>query len=116
MTKAFARYAEDGRVTSAGHMDAKHIEAEQESGERIIALDEPVADLMRAYVIDGRIEYRDPPKIEASYAEKRADAYPPLTQFADALYWRERGDDKPWRAWCDACDAVKSRYPKEAGR
>ncbi len=113
MTTNFARYAEDGRVLSAGHMASEHIEAEEKAGERIVALDEPVADLSRAFVVDGRVEYRDAPPRAATYAESRARAYPPLTQFADALYWRERGDETPWRAWLEACDAVKSQHPKE---
>ncbi len=114
MTQNFARFAEDGRVVSAGHMARRHVEAEQAAAARIVALDEPITDLTRAFVIDGRVEYRDAPGLVESYADKRFRAYPPLAQFADALYWRERGDDAPWRAWLAACDAVKAQFPKEA--
>lgn len=116
MIQHFARYDETRRVTSTGHMAFEHIEAEQKAGGRIVALDDSVTDIPRAWVVDGRIEYRDPPPRVESYAEQRERAYPPLCDLADALYWRERGDDKPWQAWLAACDAVKSRFPKEDHR
>lgn len=42
----------------------------------------------------------------------RARAYPPLADFADALYWQNRGDASKMDAYLQACDTVKKTYPK----
>lgn len=42
----------------------------------------------------------------------RARAYPPMSDFADALYWRSKGDDSKWNAYLLACDRVKQNFPK----
>ena len=42
----------------------------------------------------------------------RASESPPLGDFADALYWKEKGDDSKWVAWVAAVAAVKEKYPK----
>lgn len=47
------------------------------------------------------------------YADKRRLEYPPLEDFADALYWKEKGDDSKWLAYVAACDAVKAKYEKD---
>ena len=38
--------------------------------------------------------------------------YPSLGDFADALYWKEKGDDSHWNKWVAACEKVKSDFPK----
>ena len=45
----------------------------------------------------------------------RASEYPPIGDFADALYWKEKGDDSKWIAWLAAVAAVKEKYPKPGG-
>lgn len=47
--------------------------------------------------------------------QERANAYPTLGDFADALYWKEKGDDSKWIAWLAAVAAVKEKYPKPGG-
>lgn len=42
----------------------------------------------------------------------RARAYPPMSDFADALYWQSKGDDSKWTAYVLACDQVKQNFPK----
>jgi hypothetical protein len=42
----------------------------------------------------------------------RAKAYPPLADFADAMYWLDKGDDTKMTAYLTACDKVKQDYPK----
>lgn len=64
-------------------------------------------------IVDGRPVAKpstSPPSPD--YRARRHAAYPSLNEFADALYWRERGDDTKWRAWLEACDAVKADHPK----
>lgn len=51
--------------------------------------------------------------IKPDYRAERAAAYPPLADFADAIYWCERGDDTKLKSWLEACDAVKAKFPKE---
>lgn len=51
-------------------------------------------------------------EIKGDYRAERAAAYPPLADFADAIYWCERGDDSKLKAWLEACDAVKAAFPK----
>jgi len=50
---------------------------------------------------------------EASeYKRLRAPEYPPLGDFADAIYWNESGDPTKLAAYVAACEAVKDKYPK----
>ena len=44
---------------------------------------------------------------------QRQGEYPPLADFADAMYWSSKGDDSKLTAYYAACDAVKTKYPKE---
>jgi len=46
------------------------------------------------------------------YQRKRAPAYPPITELADALYWASTGDTSKLDAYYAACAAVKAKYPK----
>ena len=43
---------------------------------------------------------------------KRAPAYPPLADFADAMYWNSKGDDSKLTAYYAACEKVKTDNPK----
>lgn len=42
----------------------------------------------------------------------RARAYPPLADFADALYWQSKGNNSKMEAYLAACDKVKQDFPK----
>lgn len=44
---------------------------------------------------------------------KRKAEYPPLEDFADAMYWNSKGDDSKLTEYYAACEAVKTKYPKE---
>ena len=44
---------------------------------------------------------------------KRKAEYPPLEDFADAMYWNSKVDDTKLTAYYAACEAVKTKYPKE---
>lgn len=50
------------------------------------------------------------------YAAARARAYPPLTDFADALVKQALGDPKPFLDYVAKCKAVKDRIPKPPGQ
>lgn len=43
---------------------------------------------------------------------QRAPAYPPLTDFVDAMYWNSKGDDSKLTAYYAACEKVKTDNPK----
>lgn len=46
------------------------------------------------------------------YVERRKEEYPPLSEFADAMYWASRGDNSKLDAYNAKCEAVKLKYPK----
>jgi hypothetical protein len=43
----------------------------------------------------------------ARYAE-----YPPVAEFADAMYWQSKGDSSKMAAYFAKCDSVKQKHPK----
>lgn len=47
-----------------------------------------------------------------AYIAKRAAEYPPMTDFADAYYWAQRGNTVLMDDYVAKCDAVKLKYPK----
>jgi hypothetical protein len=46
------------------------------------------------------------------YQDQRRHQYPPLAEFADAMYWASQGDNSKLDAYYAACAAVKQAYPK----
>jgi hypothetical protein len=46
------------------------------------------------------------------YAALRATAYPPLADFADAMYWAAKGDTTKLEAYHARVEAIKQRFPK----
>jgi len=44
---------------------------------------------------------------------RRRAEYPPLADFADAMYWSSKGDDSKLTSYYEKCDAIKTKYPKE---
>ena len=46
------------------------------------------------------------------YTRKRVGEYPPLQDFADAMYWNSKGDSTKLEAYYAACEKVKSDNPK----
>lgn len=48
-----------------------------------------------------------------SYADKRRAEYPPLADFADAIFWQAKGDPSRLSAYLASVAAVKAKYPKE---
>jgi len=53
-----------------------------------------------------------PPNPEKTYSQKRREEYPPISDFIDAMYWKERGDDSKYVAYLNQCDEVKKKFPK----
>jgi hypothetical protein len=46
------------------------------------------------------------------YKSDRQSQYPPLADFADAMYWNSKGDDTNLKAYYAACEKVKADNPK----
>ena len=70
-----------------------------------------------AYDKDENIVEYDKAKVQAyvdahSYIAKRAAEYPPITDFADAYYWAQKGKTELMDAYVAKCDAIKLKYPK----
>ena len=47
-----------------------------------------------------------------AYKAKRAAEYPPITEFADAYYWMQKGKPELMDAYVAKCEATKQKYPK----
>jgi hypothetical protein len=47
-----------------------------------------------------------------AYIAKRAAEYPPITEFADAYYWMQKGKPELMDAYVAKCEATKQKYPK----
>lgn len=52
--------------------------------------------------------------VPVNYQLARRDAYPFLGEFADAYYWRERGDPSKMQAYLSKIDSIKAKFPKPA--
>lgn len=51
-------------------------------------------------------------KHDKDYREARAAEYPPLTDFADAMFHAKNGNPKPLDDYFERVKEVKNRYPK----
>ncbi len=47
-----------------------------------------------------------------AYKFVRQPLYPPLSEFADAMYWNSKGDSSKLTAYYAACEKVKTDNPK----
>lgn len=47
-----------------------------------------------------------------AYIKTRSYAYPPLSEFADAFYWMQKGDSSKMEQWVSKCDNIKAMIPK----
>jgi len=49
---------------------------------------------------------------KVKYKDDRKPLYPPLEDFADAMYWNSKGDSSKLTAYYSACEKVKADNPK----
>ena len=49
---------------------------------------------------------------KVKYKDDRQPLYPPLADFADAMYWNSKGDSSKLTAYYAACEKVKTNNPK----
>ena len=49
---------------------------------------------------------------KVKYKDDRKPLYPPLEDFADAMYWNSKGDSRKLTAYYAACEKVKADNPK----
>ena len=49
---------------------------------------------------------------KVKYKDDRKPLYPPLEDFADAMYWNSKGDSTKLEAYYAACEKVKTANPK----
>lgn len=45
-------------------------------------------------------------------AKLRRDAYPPVADLADAIYWQSQGDSSKMDRYIAAVAAIKAQFPK----
>ncbi len=48
---------------------------------------------------------------DLDYKTRRAAAYPALSEFADAFYWLQQGDNSRMETYLEACRIVKETIP-----
>ncbi len=63
--------------------------------------------------INTEIERLKQQELSKYYQQLRVQEYPPLSEFADAMYWQSQGDDSKMTAYLAACEAVKQKYTKD---
>jgi len=63
--------------------------------------------------INAEIERLKQEELDKYYQQLRVQEYPPLSEFADAMYWQSEGDSTKMTAYLAACEAVKQNYPKD---
>lgn len=63
--------------------------------------------------INTEIERLKQEELDKYYQQLRVQEYPPLSEFADAMYWQSEGDSTKMTAYLAACEAVKQKYPKD---
>ncbi len=97
------------RVWSLVHIESRRVAAE------FVQDDPPAEEYLSAFRRFGDpawdlISRELPPDEEDErHRQRRAEEYPPLSDMADAIYWREKGNPDPLAAWVAACDAVRER-------
>ena len=60
-------------------------------------------------ITEDEAEALRPQPTPPTYTELRASAYPPMSDYLDAIV---KGDTAQQQAYIDACLAVKAKYPK----
>ena len=79
-----------------------------------------INDLTGAFKKDGTKITIDQTLVDAArveldklnYQTDRQPLYPPLGDFADAMYWNSKGDSTKLEAYYAACEKVKTDNPK----
>ncbi len=69
-----------------------------------VSLDQSKIDSARATL--------DAEYAKVKYKDDRQPLYPPLEDFADAMYWNSKGDSTKLEAYYAACEKVKIDNPK----
>ena len=62
--------------------------------------------------IDSARSTLDSEYAKVKYKDDRQPLYPPLADFADAMYWNSKGDSSKLTAYYAACEKVKTDNPK----
>lgn len=58
------------------------------------------------------IDYNELENTTPQYVLQRVGEYPPLSNFADAYYWMQKGDETKMNEYIAKCEEVKNKYPK----
>ena len=80
------------------------VEGAKDANGNTITLDQTKIDAARATL--------DADYAKVKYKDDRKPLYPPLEDFADAMYWNSKGDSTKLQAYYAACEKVKTDNPK----
>jgi hypothetical protein len=101
----------DGEVEKSGTCAKTVVEKQAGTGQAVLIVKEPIVGNQYA-VRDGQLVRRTVAPVMLSYQQQRRQEYPPLSDFADAMYWQLQGDASKMEAYLAKVAAVKARYPK----
>ena len=97
----------DHKAIRKAYPDASYINNEtgafKEDGTKITLVQSKI-DAARATI--------DSDYAKVKYKDDRKPLYPPLEDFADAMYWNSKGDSTKLEAYYAACEKIKTDNPK----
>ena len=84
----------------------------------IVTLDESFVDYgldtngNKVTIVQSNVDVARVERDKLNYQLERQLLYPPLEDFADAMYWNSKGDSSKLTAYYTACEKVKTDNPK----
>ena len=63
-------------------------------------------------LVDAAVAEINAARAATAYQRQRAPEYPPAADLADGLYWASKGDNTKLTEYYEACEAIKTKYPK----
>jgi len=63
-------------------------------------------------LVDAELAKINAEQAATAYQRQRAPEYPPAADLADGLYWASKGDTTKLTEYYEACEAIKTKYPK----
>lgn len=108
-------YDAAGNIVQAGHCERSCLDLQCPDDLQLLEIAQPLlpVDLIHYGVFNGAVVRRDIGRDQLQQVmSARQIAYPPLQDFADAMFWHSRGDDSKLKDYYAKCEAVKQAHPK----
>ena len=96
---------------SCGIPDVESVNLIDDTGPRIWDKSGNTVEVEQSKIDEARVAL-DAEAAAIAYQSVRQPLYPSLGDFADAMYWNNKGDSSKLTAYYDACEKVKTDNPK----